>query len=67
MDEYRPLPIEQLADGVGQGYSPVLDLHLRWKKGRLGSQDPATGQPGATLPEERARKIEAELRRRRGQ
>ena len=29
--EYRPLPIEQLADGAVQGYSPVLDLHLRWE------------------------------------
>ena len=54
-DAYRALPIERLADGVLQGYSPGLDLHLRWEEGRLVWQDPATGQPIASLAEERAR------------
>ena len=54
-DAYRPLPIEQLPDGVAQGYSPVLDLHLRWEEGRLVWHDPATGRPIASLAEERAR------------
>ena len=54
-DRYRPLPIEHLPDGVAQGYSPVLDLHLRWEGGRLVWHDPATGRPIASLAEERAR------------
>ena len=53
--EYRPLPTEPMADGVVQGYSPVLDLNLRWVEGRLVWHDPATGRPIATLAEERAR------------
>ena len=52
---YRPLPTEPLPDGVVQGYSPVLDLHLRWEEGRLVWHDPATGRPIASLAEERAR------------
>ena len=80
---YRPLPTEQLPDGTVQGYSPVLDLHLRWEEGRLVWHDPATGRPIASLAEEReararaeeraradreyARELEAELRRLRGQ
>ena len=54
-EEYRPLPTEPLPDGVVQGYSPVLDLHLRWEEGRLVWHDPATGRPIASLAEERAR------------
>ena len=53
--EYRPLPTELLPGGVVQGYSPVLDLHLRWEGGRLVWHDPATGRPIASLAEERAR------------
>ena len=58
--EYRPLPTELLADGTVQGYSPVLDLHLRWEGGQLRWYDPATGRPIASLAEERAR-ADAEL------
>ena len=58
--EYRSLPTELLPDGVVQGYSPVLDLHLRWEEGRLRWYDPATGRPIASLAEERAR-ADAEL------
>ena len=74
--EYRPLPTEQLPDGVVQGYSPALDLHLRWEQGRLVWHDPATGRPIASLAEEReariqaearARELEAKLRRLRGE
>ena len=54
-NEYRPLPTELLPDGVVQGYSPVLDLHLRWEEGELRWYDPATGRPIASLAEERAR------------
>ena len=61
-DRYRPLPIEQLPDGVAQGYSPVLDLHLRWEQGRLVWHDPATGRPIASLAEEREARAQAEAR-----
>ena len=54
-DAYRSLPVEQLPDGVVQGYSPVLDLQLRWEEGRLRWHDPATGRPIASLAGERAR------------
>ena len=58
--EYRPLPTELLAGGVVQGYSPVLDLHLRWDEGRLVWHDPATGRPIASLAEEREARMSDE-------
>ena len=61
-EEYQPLPIEQLPDGVAQGYSPILDLHLRWEEGRLVWHDPATGRPIASLAAERARADRADAR-----
>ena len=61
-DAYRPLPIEHLPDGVAQGYSPVLNLHLRWEQGRLIWHDPATGRPIASLAEEREARAQAEAR-----
>ncbi len=59
---YRPIPIEELADGILQGFSEVLNLYLRWDHGQLRWHDPATGQPIATLHDERARTEEAEAR-----
>ena len=80
---YRPIAIERLADGTLQGYSAVLDLYLRWEEGQLRWHDPATGRHIVTLEDERARadreqaariqaeararELEAELRRLRGQ
>ena len=80
--QYRPIPIERLADGVLQGYSAVLNLYLRWDEGQLRWHDPATGRHIVTLEDERARadreqaarihaeararELEAELRRLRG-
>ena len=60
--EYRPLPTELLADGTVQGYSPALDLHLRWEGGRLVWHDPATGRPIASLVEEREARIRSDER-----
>ena len=60
--EYRPLPTELLAGGVVQGYSPVLDLQLRWEEGRLVWHDPATGRPIASLAEEREARIRSDER-----
>ena len=78
-DAYQPMLIEELAEGVLQGYSPALNLLLRWQAGGLGWHDPATGEHIATFTGERARadaerlarlqaearvrELEAELRR----
>ncbi len=59
---YQPVEIEELPGGVLQGYSRVLNLHLRWEEGRLAWHDPATGRPIATLEDERR----ARLREREG-
>ena len=52
---YEPIAIEELPDGVLQGYSAELDLYLRWERGQLRLHDPATGQHIATFEGERAR------------
>ena len=61
--EYQPIPVEEVAEGVLQGYSPVLDLHLRWEQGQLAWYDPATGRHITTFEDERTRadRAEAEL------
>ena len=58
--EYQPIPIETLADGALQGYSPVLNLHLRWEQGQLSWYDPATGLPIDTFESERQARLQAE-------
>ena len=58
--EYVAIDIEDLPDGSLQGYSPVLDLYLRWERGELVFYDPSTGRPIATLEDERARADTAE-------
>ena len=57
---YVPIAIEELADGSLQGYSPALNLNLRWERGELVFCDPATGRRIATLADERARADTAE-------
>jgi len=52
---YEPIPIETVSDGVLQGYSPVLNLHLRWELGALGLYNPGTGRHIATFTSEQAR------------
>ena len=56
------LDIEELPDGSLQGYSPALNLYLRWERGELVFYDPATERPIATLEDERARADSAEVR-----
>ena len=51
--EYQPIPIETLEDGALQGYSPTLNLYLRWEAGELRWYDPATGEHIATFESER--------------
>ena len=52
---YRPVTIEEVGDGALQGYSPMLDLYLRWEQRELALIDPATGRRIATFEDERAR------------
>ncbi len=59
---YVAIEIEELPDGSLQGYSPVLDLNLRWEGGELVFYDPATGRPIATLADERETRAVAETR-----
>ncbi len=59
---YQPVALEELSDGSLQGYSPVLNLYLRWESGALLFYDPATGQPINTLESESARADSAETR-----
>ena len=60
--EYQPIAIEEPADGALQGYSEVLNLHIRWERGQLRWHDPATGRHIATFEYERASRIQAEAR-----
>ena len=60
--EYVPMEIEELPDGVLQGYSPALNLRLRWERGELAFYDPATDAPIASCESERERADNAEAR-----
>ena len=43
-NQYEPIPIETVEEGVLQGYSRVLNLHIRWEHGELRWHDPETDQ-----------------------
>ena len=43
-DHYEPIPIEEIQEGILQGYSASLNLILRWDHGELRWYDPATNQ-----------------------
>ena len=60
--QYVPIPIDELNGDVLQGYSPVLNLRLRWERGRLGWHDPATGRHILTYEDQRDRADHAEAR-----
>ena len=53
--QYEPIPIEELEDGVLQGYSEALNIYLRWEQGDLRLHDPSTGRHIATFESERDR------------
>ena len=55
--QYRPIPIEEVADGVLQGHSQVLNLHIRWENGQLRWHDPETGRHILTFDDEREARI----------
>ena len=52
---YEPIAIEELAEGILQGYSPALNLFIRWEQGRLTWHDPATGSHILTYDDQRTR------------
>ena len=80
---YQPMPIDEVSPGVLQGYSPVLNLIIRWDHGQLVWIDPATEAPILTYEdqrdradaemaariqaEDRVRELEEELHRLRGE
>ena len=57
---YEPIEIEELSGGALQGYSSVLNLHLRWESGSLGWYVPATGEHIPTYESQRDRADRAE-------
>ncbi len=61
-DAYQPMQIDEFADGSLQGYSPILNLHLRWEDGVLAFYDPATNRPILTYADQLARANAAEAR-----
>ncbi len=65
--EYVPIAIETLEEGVHQGYSAVLDVLIRWTRGRLEWLDPRTGEPVPGLEDERQSRLSAEARLRESQ
>ena len=60
--KYEPIGIDELPDGSLQGYSPILNVNLRWSNGQLHWHDPATGEHIATFLSERQARIQAEAR-----
>ena len=49
-----------MADGVLQGFSQVLNLHIRWENGQLRWHDPETGRQISNLDDEREARIRAQ-------
>ena len=60
--QYQSIEIDELAGDILQGFSPVLNLYLRWERGELVWHDPATGERVATFEDERAARLRAEAR-----
>ena len=54
--------IDELPDGVLQGYSAALNLNLRWDNGQLVWHDPATRQRIVTLDDERQARLSEQAR-----
>ena len=67
--EYQPFPLATLEDDVLEGYSPALNLFIRWERGQLRWYDPTTGRALVTIEEAEARirQLEEELARRETQ
>ena len=59
---YEPIDIAEVAGGVLEGHSAVLNVNWRWEDGRLGCHDPATGEHIATFESERLARLAVEAR-----
>ena len=59
---YVPIQIDRLSEDVLQGYSPALNLLLRWERGVLGLYDPATEEHIATFESERMGRMREQAR-----
>ena len=57
---YEPIAIEELEEGVLQGYSAVLGLLIRWEHGELQWHEPETGEHIPTFEQEREGRLAAE-------
>ena len=60
--EYRELDMARGADGLVWGYSPVLNLELHWREGRLWLYDPVSSRWLENTEEAVARAESAEAR-----
>ena len=52
---YEPILTEDAGDGIEQGYSPALNLYIRWDHGQLVFIDPDTNAPILTYEDQQAR------------
>ena len=60
--QYESLVIEEIEDGVLQGYSAALNLIVRWEHGGLRWHDPESLEHIPTFEQEREDKLVAEAR-----
>ena len=58
--QYEPINIEEIGDGILQGYSTVLGLFIQWEHGHLRWHDQETGQEIPAFEGERSRANAAE-------
>ena len=61
--QYETIAIEEVEEGVLQGYSAVLNLLIRWERGQLRWHDPETRREIPTFEREREGRIAAEAER----
>ena len=54
---YEPIAVEEVEDGVLQGYSAALGLLVRWEHGELRWRDPRTGREIPTFEQEREARL----------
>ena len=54
---YEPIAIEELEEGILQGYSAVLGLLIRWERGQLRWHEPETGEHIPTFEQEREARL----------
>ena len=57
---YEPVPIQEVEEGVLQGYSTVLNVLIRWERGELRWHDPETGREIPTFEQEREGRLAEE-------